>query len=76
MNKEPNKSKNEPNNEARVLSDEELEGIVGGATDSGPVSAAVVANEDGQWITKDPNGNDVVVKDNKIQKFSTMVPGW
>ena len=29
MSKEPNKN-NEPNNEARVLSDEELEGIVGG----------------------------------------------
>ena len=34
MNKEPNKSKNEPNNEeAKVLSDEELEGIVGGGFD-------------------------------------------
>ena len=40
MSKEPNKS-NEPNNEARVLSDEELEGIVGGATDSGPVSSEI-----------------------------------
>ena len=32
MNKEPNKS-NEPNEEARVLSDAELEGIVGGGVD-------------------------------------------
>ena len=34
MNKEPNKSKNEPNEEARVLSDEELEGIVGGGVET------------------------------------------
>ena len=33
MNQEPNKSKNEPNNEeSKVLSDEELEGVVGGAS--------------------------------------------
>ena len=30
MDKEPNKN-NEPNEEAKVLSDEELEGVVGGA---------------------------------------------
>ena len=32
MNKEPNKS--EPNEEAKVLSDEELEGIVGGGVET------------------------------------------
>ena len=40
MNKEPNKSK-EPNEGARVLSDAELEGIVGGGLDLGVIDLGV-----------------------------------